>query len=250
MKEKLKKMRADELLVLQGLVDTRSRAKTLIMMGKVFCGIRKIDKAGDTLSPDSSLHIKEDIPYVSRGGLKLEAALRHFSIDVKDKIAIDVGASTGGFTDCLLKYGAAKVYAIDVGHGILDSALSKDPRVVNIEKTNIRIIDPEIIPEKADIAVIDVSFISLSKIMLSVLNLLKPQGVVIALIKPQFELTPKDVGKGGIVRDDDVRQKAVDNVKQCMITLNLSINGIIPSPIKGQKGNQEYLIYALLGTRD
>lgn len=238
----VKKVRADELLVQKGLVTTRSRAQTLIMMGKVFYNGKKIEKSGETLPIDGHVEIKEDLPYVSRGGLKLEAALKHFQIDVNGKITMDVGASTGGFTQCLLNRGAKKVYAIDVGYGVLDVKLRNDERVVNLEKTNIREMSNNNIPEKIHIATIDVSFISLTKVIPKVMDFLCDEGIIIALIKPQFELTPKEVGKGGIVRDSGLQKKAVENIEDFCRQLKLHILGVIPSPITGKKGNQEYLI--------
>lgn len=239
----MKKIRADELLYQRGFVDTRSRAKTLIMMGKVYADNEKIEKAGDLLYPDCKLEIKEDLPYVSRGGLKLESAIKSFNIDVRDKIALDVGASTGGFTDCLLKFGAKKVYAVDVGYGLLDDKLRKDQRVVNIERVNFRYIDPNWIPEKVDIVTVDVSFISLTLIIPKALLFLKDNGDMVCLIKPQFELMPKEIGSGGIVREEAFRQKAVKKIVDFSKTLNMKVVDVIPSPILGQKGNKEYLIY-------
>lgn len=239
-----KKIRADELLVLKGLVETKSRAKTLIMMGKVFCGENRVEKAGELLDPTKEIEIKEDLPYVSRGGLKLEAAIQSFSIDVKDKICMDIGASTGGFTDCLLKHGANFVYAVDVGYGILDVKLRNDARVKNIEKTNVRYLDETLITEKMDIITIDVSFISLTLVIPKALFFLKNGGDIVALIKPQFELSPKEIGKGGIVREEHSRQKAVEKVESFIKELGLNVIGVISSPILGQKGNHEFLIYA------
>lgn len=239
----MKKIRADELLFQKGLVDSRSRAKTLIMMGKVYANGVKVEKAGDNIKIDSEIEIKEDIPYVSRGGLKLESAIKSFNIDVKDKIALDIGASTGGFSDCLLKFGAKKVYAVDVGYGLLDDKLRKDERVINIERVNFRHIDNSLIPEKVDIITIDVSFISLTLIIPKALFFLKENGEMICLIKPQFELSPKEIGRGGIVREEAYREKAVEKIIDFSKTLNLNIIGVIPSPILGQKGNIEYLIY-------
>lgn len=241
----MKKVRADELLFQKGLVESRSKAKTLIMMGKVYANGVKIEKGGDSISPDSEIEIKEDIPYVSRGGLKLEEAIKFFNIDVKDKVALDIGASTGGFTDCLLQFGAKKVYAVDVGYGLLDDRLRKDPRVISIEKVNFRYVKDDFIPEKVDIITIDVSFISLTLIIPKALHFLKDDGVLICLIKPQFELSPKEIGKGGVVRDEALREKAVIKISDFCKSLGLNISGIIPSPILGQKGNKEYLCLGL-----
>lgn len=238
-----KKIRADEALLQKGLVESKSRAKTLIMMGKVFCNGKKIEKAGESVLLEQSFEIKEDIPYVSRGGLKLEKAINVFSIDLTNKICLDIGASTGGFTDCMLKAGAAKVYAVDVGYGVLDEKLRKDNRVINIERTNFRYINNAYIPEKVDFITIDVSFISLTLIIPRALEFLKSKGGLVALIKPQFELSPKDVGKKGVVRDEAMRNKAVEKIISFAKTLGVHIEGVIPSPILGHKGNQEFLVY-------
>lgn len=240
-----KKIRADEAIFLRGLVETRSRAKTLIMMGKVYCDGRKVEKAGELVSAEQQFEIKEDLPYVSRGGLKLEAAIKQFGISLHNKICVDIGASTGGFTDCMLKFGAKKVYAIDVGYGVLDEKLRKDERVVNIERTNIRYLDNKLIEDEIDFISIDVSFISLTLVLPKAFEILKPKGEIVALIKPQFELTPKDVGKGGIVRDETKQNKAVEKILDFVKTFNLKIGGVIPSPILGQKGNKEFLIYLI-----
>lgn len=237
-----KKIRADEALFLKGLAETKSRAKTLIMMGKVFCDSKRVEKAGELVTLEQTFEIKEDMPYVSRGGLKLEAALKGFSIELKDKTCMDIGASTGGFTDCMLKFGAKRVYAIDVGYGVLDEKLRKDDRVINIEKTNFRYIDKNIILEPVEFISIDVSFISLTLIIPKALEFLKPGGEIVALIKPQFELSPKEVGKGGIVREETLRNKAVEKIYNFIQESGLEFIGIIPSPITGQKGNVEFLI--------
>ncbi|GAB4436828.1 MAG: TlyA family rRNA (cytidine-2'-O)-methyltransferase [bacterium] len=238
------KKRADELLFEKGLVESRSRAKTLIMMGKVYCDGKKVEKAGDLISTEQTFEIMEDLPYVSRGGIKLEAALKTFTINLKDKVCLDIGASTGGFTDCMLKAGAKKVYAVDVGYGVLDDRLRRDERVVNIERTNFRYIERSKIPEEVDFISIDVSFISLELIIPKALEFLKTGGEIVALIKPQFELSRKEVGKGGIVRDDDLRNKAVEKINDFLLEKGVEVIGIIPSPILGQKGNKEFLIYA------
>ncbi len=239
----MKKIRADELLFEKGLVDTRSRAKTLIMMGKVYANGIKILKAGEPIAADSVIEIKEELPYVSRGGLKLKAAIDSFNILIEGKIALDIGASTGGFTDCLLKHGAIKVYAVDVGYGLLDEKLRKDSRVINIEKTNFRTVLEDFLPEKVQIITIDVSFISLTLIIPKALMFLSDNGEMICLVKPQFELSPKEVSKGGVVKDPKLREKAVKKIFQFFQLQNLDIKGVIESPITGQKGNIEYLIY-------
>jgi len=239
------KERLDKLLLEKGLVRSRERAKSLILMGQVWVNGKKIDKAGTQVDISSIIEIKAvDHPYVSRGGLKLEAVLHQFNINVKDKIAMDVGASTGGFTDCLLKHGAKKVYAIDVGYGLLDWQLRQDERVVVIERQNIRYLSVERIPEKIDIVTIDVSFISLKKVIPKVKEFLKEDGKIIALIKPQFEVGKGEVGRGGIVREDFKRQRVINKIKDFCQILGFEVKGVIPSPILGAKGNQEYLLYA------
>jgi 23S rRNA (cytidine1920-2'-O)/16S rRNA (cytidine1409-2'-O)-methyltransferase len=240
------KQRLDKIIVDKGFAASRERARALIMEGKVLVNGIPVTKAGSMLSPDISVTVAgEDIPYVSRGGLKLEAALRHFNISAAGKIAMDVGSSTGGFTDCLLQHGTIKVYCIDVGYGQLAWKLRQDPRVVLIERTNIRYLEKEKIPDPIVLATIDASFISLSKVMPRVLEFLIPNGEVIALIKPQFEAEKGEVGKGGIIRDAAKREKIVEKVKGEMESLGLSITGILQSPIAGQKGNIEYLIYMI-----
>lgn len=240
---KNKKLRIDELLVFKGLAESRTKAQALIISGKVLCNGNQVQKSSEKADINSKIELKEGITFVSRAGQKLEFAIQHFNINVCGMIAMDVGASTGGFTDCLLKYGAKKVYAIDVGYGILDSKLRNDSRVVNIEKTNIRYLEKEKINEPIDIAVIDVSFISLTKVIPKVLEFLKNSGEIIALIKPQFELTPKEVGRGGVVKDLELQNKAVEKIKNFINDLGLKVVGVIPSPITGKKGNLEYLIY-------
>lgn len=241
-----KKIRIDELLVKKGLAESRTKAQSLIMMRRVFCDGKLIEKSGTKVNEDSNVEIKEELPYVSRGGLKLESAIKYFDIELNGLIAMDVGASTGGFTDCLLKHGVKRVYAIDVGYGILDAKLRNDERVINIEKTNIRYMDKSLIKDPIDIAVIDVSFISLTKVIPRVLEFLNEKGKIVALIKPQFELSPKEVGKGGVVKDIKLQEKAVEKVSQFLLELGLIIEGVIPSSITGKKGNQEYLIYCHL----
>jgi len=241
-----KKIRIDELLVKKGLAESRTKAQSLIMMRRVFCDGKLIEKPGTKVNENSNVEIKEELPYVSRGGLKLESAIKYFDIELNGLIAMDVGASTGGFTDCLLKHGVKRVYAIDVGYGILDAKLRNDGRVINIEKTNIRYIDKSLIKDPIDIAVIDVSFISLTKVIPRVLEFLNEKGKIVALIKPQFELSPKEVGKGGVVKDIKLQNKAVEKVSQFLLELGLIIEGVIPSSITGKKGNQEYLIYCHL----
>jgi 23S rRNA (cytidine1920-2'-O)/16S rRNA (cytidine1409-2'-O)-methyltransferase len=214
------------------------------MEGKVLVNGVPVTKAGALVATDASVTISGgEIPYVSRGGLKLEAALRYFNVSVDGKIAVDVGASTGGFTDCLLQNGAIKVYCVDVGYGQLAWKLRQDPRIVLIERANIRYLEKEKIPDPIAIATIDVSFISLVKVVPRVLEFLRPGGEVIALIKPQFEVGKGEVDKGGVIKDAAKRERAVEQVKGELEALGLNIIGVIPSPITGQKGNIEYLIY-------
>lgn len=239
-------MRLDRLLVDRTLAGSRERAQAMIFAGQVLVNGQKIDKAGALVSQDSEIRILgEVLPYVSRGGLKLEKALRDFHVSVEGKTAIDVGASTGGFTDCLLQHGCAKVYAVDVGYGQMAWKLRQDPRVVVIERTNIREIDPSLLPEPIDIAVADVSFISLEKVIPAILKFLKPDAEIIALIKPQFEVGKEQVGKGGIVRDESMRTAAVDRIVAFVRKQGFEVKGVIPSPITGQDGNVEFLIYAM-----
>ena len=246
MKMKIRKHRLDRLLVERGLFESRERAQGLILAGQVLVNDQKIDKAGALVAGDAEIRILgEQMPYVGRGGLKLEAALREFKIEVSGKSALDVGASTGGFTDCLLQHGCQKVYAVDVGYGQLAWKLRQDPRVVAIDRVNIRDIDPALVPERVDIAVIDVSFISLAKVIPSVIQFLKPGSDIVALIKPQFEVGRALVGKGGIVRDEAARAAAVRNVVAVFREAGLDVKGVIPSPITGQDGNVEFLIHAV-----
>jgi len=244
-KNKAKKLRLDLLLVERGLAESREKGQAIIFAGQVLVDGQKRDKAGALVPEDAEIRILGDtLRYVGRGGLKLEAALKEFRLPVHGKIAMDVGASTGGFTDCLLQHGVQKVYAVDVGYGQLAWKLRQDPHVVVIERVNIRDMAPSLMPEPVDVAVIDVSFISLTKVIPSVLHFLKPDAAIIALIKPQFEVGKEEVGKGGIVRDETARTTAVKNVEDFVRGLGLDVKGIIPSPITGQDGNIEYLICA------
>lgn len=242
----LAKKRLDVALVERGLVDTRARAKAVIMAGTVYVAGERVDKAGALVKDDAEIVLKgETLKYVSRGGFKLEAALDAFGVDAAGKTAVDVGSSTGGFTDCLLQRGASKVYAIDAGRGQLDWKLRNDPRVVSMEKFNARYLKPEDIGgEPVGIAVIDVSFISLTKIIPPAAGVLAPGGVLVALIKPQFEVGKGEVGKGGIVRDEAKRKEVVDKITAFALGLGLEVRGVIESPITGADGNVEYLICA------
>ncbi|MBF0559415.1 MAG: TlyA family RNA methyltransferase [Nitrospirae bacterium] len=242
------KERLDKIIVDRGLAASRERARALIMEGKVHVGGVAAAKAGSMVSSDAPVEISGgEMPYVSRGGLKLEAAVRNFNVSVAGKIAMDVGASTGGFTDCLLQNGAEKVYCIDVGYGQLAWKLRQDPRVHLLERTNMRYLENVKIPDPIDFATIDVSFISLVKVVPKVLEFLQKGGELIALIKPQFEVGKGEVDKGGIIRDAAKREQAVNRVKESLESFGLSTVGIMESPITGQKGNIEYLIYMTTG---
>ncbi|RMF47404.1 MAG: TlyA family RNA methyltransferase [Deltaproteobacteria bacterium] len=241
------KVRLDKLLVDRGLAGSRERARALILAGRVLVDDRPVDKAGFPVFPDAPVRVRgEDIPYVSRGGLKLVAALDFFPIHVEGRIAIDVGASTGGFTDCLLQHGAKLVYAVDVGYGQLAWSLRNDPRVVSMERTNIRHLEPERLEHRPDLAVIDASFISLAKVLPATLRLLCRPADIVALVKPQFEVGKGQVGKGGVVRDDRLRQKALEDISACARDLGLEVAGAIESPVPGPKGNREFLLYLKL----
>ena len=210
------------------------------MAGVVTIGTRIAAKPSELLDEQAAITLKPTRKYVGRGALKLEAALEHFDIDLRGKTALDIGASTGGFTDCMLQRGAHKVYAVDVGHGQLDWKLRNDPRVVVLEKINARSLSREHIPEPVDVCVIDVSFISLTLILSNAFDLITSTGVILALIKPQFELQRSEVGKGGIVRDQDLHQKAQDKIVAFVTGLGHVVSGIVPSAIKGADGNQEF----------
>ncbi len=240
----MKKERLDKLLVEKGLVKSRERAKGLIMAGKVMVNGKMVDKVGTKIDTDSKIEIKgEDIPYVSRGGLKLETAIKEFKLNVKGFTCLDIGASTGGFTDCLLKHGADKVYAVDVGKGQLDWKLRKDPRVISIEEFNARYLTEKEVPEKVDLIVIDVSFISLTKILPVAKEFLKPEGKIVALIKPQFELTKREVDKGkGVIRDPELHRKAIKKIIDFSREIGLYTENLTLSKPKGPKGNKEFLI--------
>jgi len=237
------KERADRLLVDRGLVQSRERARALIMAGQVVAGDHKVDKPGQLLDSSIELRVKEEIPFVSRGGLKLQKALDEFGIDVQGLTVMDVGASTGGFTDCLLQRGAARVFAVDVGYGQLAWKLRQDERVLSLEKTNIRYLEAETLPQLPDMAVIDASFISLEKVLPNTLRLVKPGGTLVALVKPQFEVGRGEVGKGGVVRDPEKHLAVVETVCELAKSLQLEVIGVTESPILGPKGNREFLLY-------
>ena len=238
------KERLDKILVERGLTPSRERARALIMAGQVVVNDHTVDKAGTMVPEDAEIRLKaEDIPFVSRGGLKLEKALDHFAIDVTGRTILDVGASTGGFTDCLLQRGAVKVYAVDVGYGQLAWKLRTDPRVVNLEKTNIRYLEPERLADPPGMAVVDASFISLDKVLPNTLRLIAEEGEIVALIKPQFEVGRGEVGKGGVVRDEKKHAEVVEAIRELALSLGLEVCGVVESPILGPKGNREFLIH-------
>ena len=239
----MNKERLDKMLFEKGLVESREKAKALILAGSVSVNGVVIDKAGAQVRHDDLLTLAGKMPYVSRGGLKLAQAIKEFSLDIKEKVAMDVGASTGGFTDCLLQNGAKKVYAVDVGYGQIDLKLRNDDRVSVLEKTNIRYLEKSAVQDNIDIATIDVSFISLLKVIPKVLEFLKPGGEIVALIKPQFEAGRKDVGKGGVVKDEKIHLKVIENIKTGSGAMGLEVMGTTISPVKGPKGNVEFLIY-------
>ncbi len=242
----MSKMRADQLLVARGLVESRTRAQALILAGKVFSGDRRVAKAGDMLAEDAELMVKgRDHPWVSRGGIKLDHGLDHFGIDVAGAVAIDVGSSTGGFTDVLLSRGASRVYAVDSGTNQLAWKLRTDPRVSVHEKTNARDLTSEIIPEPVDILVCDASFISLAKVLDAALGLVKPGGALVALVKPQFESGREEVGKGGVVRDPQVHRRVCDAAAEWVRSRGWRVLGVEPSPITGPEGNVEFLLGAV-----
>ena len=240
----MKKERLDVLLVNRGMFESRAKAQAAVMAGQVLVNEQKIDKPGTPVAPEVTIRLLGNkLPYVSRGGLKLEKALQIFPISVEGKVVADIGASTGGFTDCALQNGAAKVYAIDVGYGQLAWKLRNDERVVNMERTNVRYLEADSLPEQVDAATIDVAFISLDKILPAVHKILKPEGFVVALIKPQFEAGREKVGKKGVVRDPKVHLEVIQTVLQTAMDLGFSILNLEYSPIKGPEGNIEYLVH-------
>ncbi|MDQ3080191.1 MAG: TlyA family RNA methyltransferase [Pseudomonadota bacterium] len=245
------KLRADLVLVAQGLAESRTRAQALILAGNVFLGDRRVAKAGDFIAQDAALTIKgRDHPWVSRGGVKLAHGLDRFGFDVTGAIGLDVGSSTGGFTDVLLTRGAAKVYAIDVGTNQLAWKLRSDPRVVVHEQTNARTLGTEIVPEAVDIIVCDASFIALSKVLEAALGLARPEASLVALVKPQFEAGRSEVGKGGVVRDPLVHQRVCDDAAEWIASRGWAVVGIETSPITGPEGNVEFLLGAIKGIND
>ena len=240
----MKKIRLDQLVFDRGFTESRERAKTTVMSGHVFVNGQRADKPGMPVAEDAVVEVRGDaLPFVSRGGYKLDKALKVFPVDPAGKVCIDCGASTGGFTDVLLQHGAAKVYAVDVGYGQLAWKLRSDERVVNLERTNLRYVTEEQIPEKLDLAVMDVSFISIRLVLPAVKALLKPDADYICLIKPQFEAGRDEVGKKGVVRDEKVHREVVQGILDFVPTIGMSAVGLDYSPIKGPEGNIEYICH-------
>ncbi len=239
------KARADQLLVDRGLAETRAKAQALILAGLVFSGERKIGKAGQALAEDAPLEVRgKEHPWVSRGGMKLAHALDHFGWDVTRAVALDVGSSTGGFTDVLLQRGAAKVFAVDVGTNQLAWKLRQDPRVIVHEQTNARYLTDEVVTEPVDIIVCDASFISLAKVLHKALDFARPGGRLVALVKPQFEAERGEIGKGGVVRDPEVHRRVCDAAAAWMTSRGWTVEGVEQSPITGPEGNVEFLLAA------
>ena len=238
-----KRERLDKLLVERGLVASREEGRGRILAGNVLVNEHPVTKAGTLVDGDATIRIKTTSPYVSRGGTKLERALQEFAVDVTGKVVIDVGASTGGFTDCLLAHGARVVYAVDVGYGQLDWKLRNDPRVVVLEKRNIRFLSVADLPRPAEFATIDISFISLRLVLPQIKNLLVTGGEIIALIKPQFEVGKGKVGKGGVVRSREEHMRVIDEIKDAAVALGYIVQGVIESPLVGPKGNKEFFIH-------
>ena len=242
--DKVKKVRLDNYLVEKGFFESRAKAQASIMAGQVLVDEQKIDKPGTSIKEGAAIRLLGDqLKYVSRGGLKLEKALQVFPVKVEGKVMADIGASTGGFTDCALQNGATKVYAVDVGYGQLAWKLRSDPRVVNMERTNARALDETSLPELVDAVSIDVAFISLEKILPAVKKILKPKGFVIALIKPQFEAGKEHIGKKGVVKDPEVHKEVINRIIRFAKAEGWSIGGLDFSPVKGPEGNIEYLLY-------
>jgi 23S rRNA (cytidine1920-2'-O)/16S rRNA (cytidine1409-2'-O)-methyltransferase len=238
-----KKKRLDLAVVEKGLAQSRQRARALIMAGKVLVNDCPADKAGTLISDADQITLRgEDIPYVSRGGLKLEAALRSFEVKTEGMVCLDVGASTGGFTDCLLQHGAKRVFAVDVGYGQLAWKLRQDPRVVAVERTNIRNMPADALPEKADLVTIDASFISLRIVVPAVIKFMKNGAQILALIKPQFEVGKGKVGKGGVVRNSVLHDEVIGSLSDFFTEIGFRCESVIPSPILGPKGNKEFMI--------
>ncbi len=237
------KKRLDILVVEQGLAESREKAKSLIMTGSIYINNQKFDKPGETINEDAVLELRgKKLQYVSRGGLKLEKAMQLFPVSIEGAVCMDIGASTGGFTDCMLQCGAAKVYAVDVGYGQLAWQLRTDSRVVNLERTNARYLTQNEIPEEIFLTSVDVSFISLTKILPAIHTLLQEKGYAVCLIKPQFEAGKENVGKKGVVRDKAVHTAVVDKIITYVLSVGFSVCALTFSPVKGPEGNIEYLI--------
>jgi 23S rRNA (cytidine1920-2'-O)/16S rRNA (cytidine1409-2'-O)-methyltransferase len=249
------KLRADQLIFQQGLAESQDQAQRFVMAGlaRVLAGGRSVvvDKPGRLYPEGTVFSVDAGERYVSRGGGKLETALDTFGLDVTGMVALDAGASTGGFTDCLLQHGAVRVYAVDVGTAQLHEKLRADARVVSMENVNLRLAPADLLPEPVDIVVADVSFISLTKVLPACMSFLRPGGIVVALVKPQFEVSPDKVGRGGVVREEAHQREAVDRVTTfAAAELGLTLTGVVPSKVKGPKGNQEYLAVFSLALRD
>jgi 23S rRNA (cytidine1920-2'-O)/16S rRNA (cytidine1409-2'-O)-methyltransferase len=237
------RVRLDKLLVDKGLVESREKAARLILAGEVLIDGVRVDKAGSLIPTDADIELKGRSPYVSRGGEKLVHALEHFQLNVKTRVCMDVGSSTGGFTDCLLQRGASRVFAVDVGTAQLDQKLRKDPRVVVMEQTNARALDPRVFDDQPSLAVIDVSFISLEKILPAVFGVLAPRSEIVALVKPQFEVGREHVGKGGVVRDPAHHRAAVQRLARYAVLRGWHVLGVTASPLRGPKGNREFFLH-------
>jgi 23S rRNA (cytidine1920-2'-O)/16S rRNA (cytidine1409-2'-O)-methyltransferase len=237
------RQRIDQLIVDRGLAESRAKAQALILAGSVLVNGQKAGKAGRTVAADAAIELIRQLPFVSRGGLKLDAALSGFGIDAAGKVCVDIGSSTGGFTDCLLQRGAARVYSVDVGPTQLDWKLRTDPRVIVLDHTNARYLMPEKIGEQCDLAVCDVSFISVTLILPVLPTLLTPDGEIVILIKPQFEVGRDEVGKGGIVRDPELHRAACRKVREAVEQLGFN-SRLMDSPVPGAKGNREFLLHA------
>jgi 23S rRNA (cytidine1920-2'-O)/16S rRNA (cytidine1409-2'-O)-methyltransferase len=239
-----KKERLDKLLVERGFIQSRERSRALIMAGKVTVEGKVIDKPGTQVDVEAKLQLRgEDSPYVSRGGGKLEGALHVLGVEPRGMVVMDVGASTGGFTDCILQKGARKVYAVDVGYGQLAWKLQKDPRIVNLERRNIRYLKREEVQEEVDLILIDTSFISIEKFLPHLLGFLRKGGFILSLVKPQFEVGKGEVGKGGVVRDSTLHQKVIHRISRFSRELGLKVLGVTESPLLGPRGNKEFFIY-------
>lgn len=238
-----RRVRIDRLLVDRGLVESREKAARLILAGDVLVDGQRVDKAGALVPGDADVELRGRSPYVSRGGEKLAHALDHFKVQLQGRICIDVGASTGGFTDCLLQRGAARVYAVDVGKAQLDDRLRKDPRVVVMEETNARALDPRLFEDRPTLAVVDVSFISLEKVLPAVFGVLAPRSELLALVKPQFEVGRSQVGKGGVVRDPALHRAAVSRLARYAVLRGWHVLGVTASPLRGAKGNREFFLH-------